>query len=116
MKTYTEEDKTDAKGGLPATLAEFIDSPDLVKVFTDIKEAFQLNLRQTAAVIEVSTLTLLGLESETDFPLSARTALPELSKENLDGIVKHANDHIFTEAKRRLLESRKPSDTERGGV
>ncbi len=102
MKTYLTEEKSAAKNKLPAPLSQFLDSPDLAKIYADIEKKFRLNLRQIAALIEIIELTLVGLEPESNFPNNARATLPEFSSTQLEGIIENVDERIFFDAKRRL--------------
>ena len=109
MKTYSTEEKGAARNALPRALSEFLDSPELKKTYADIREGLRLNLRQAGAFIEITEVTLSGLEPESDFARNIRAALPELSKENFDELIVRANSGIFSEARKRLRDAQTKS-------
>jgi hypothetical protein len=105
MKDYTQEEIANAMASVPPPIRSFISSTALRTIYTGIREKHKLNLRQIWAVTELSTVTLLGLESQSAFETNLHQLLPELSNATTHELVADVNTRIFKEARRRLEES-----------
>jgi hypothetical protein len=105
MKTYTVQEREDAKGRLPAPIADFVGSESLTNIYLGIRTKLKLNLRQLVIMTEIANLTLLGLEPEHALETNLHQYLPELSNADTKELAADLNDRVFKEAQRRLREN-----------
>lgn len=102
MKTYTAEERIEARKKLPRPVSDFFVSPEIITIYGGIAKKLTLNLHQNSAMRDVVNATLLGLEPEHALETNLHQALPELSNVMTRELVADINDRVFKEAKRRL--------------
>ena len=102
MKTYTTEERIEARKKLPRPVSDFFVSPEITNIYGGIAKKLALNLRQNSLMRDVVNATLLGLEPEHALETNLQQALPELSNVATRELVADINDRVFKEAKRRL--------------
>lgn len=105
MKTYTNEERAEAKRKLPQPLSDFLSSDTITNLYMGITEKNKLNLRQGNVMSIVTNSTLIGLEPESALETNFHHELPELSNERVRMLVEDLNTRIFKEAQRRLKEN-----------
>lgn len=105
MKSHTRQEEEAAQKKLPQSLADFLGSETLSKLYLGIRDKLKLNLRQLMAMSGVVNATLLGLEEEGSLEANLHQYLPELSNADMRELVADINDRILKEARRRLREN-----------
>ncbi|MDE2079168.1 MAG: hypothetical protein KGI73_02160 [Patescibacteria group bacterium] len=105
MKTYTPEERRQAKLKIPKPVQDFLDSNILLDIYKGMIQKNKLNWRQGGAVTEVANNTLLGLESVSELETNLHQTLPELSAATLRELIEDINDRVFKEAQRRVREN-----------
>ena len=110
MKSYTDEEKTQAEKKLPPPVLDFLLSPALSTIYIGIQNKHKLDLRQLGLLSEVVNVTLMGLEPESALETNLHQTIHELSNEGTRELAADINDRVFKEARRRLAEDvREPS-------
>ncbi|MBP6945723.1 MAG: hypothetical protein KBC74_02380 [Candidatus Pacebacteria bacterium] len=105
MKTYSKEERAEAKDKLPKPVRDFLSSNTITEIYDGLIKKNHLNLWQGSLMSKVANLTLLGLEPMSALETNLHQALPELSSATMREIVNDLNDRIFKEASRRLREN-----------
>lgn len=105
MKTYSKEEREEAKDKLPKPVRGFLSSNTITEIYGGLIKKHGLNLWQGSLMSKVANLVLLGLEPLSALETNLHQVLPELSSATTREIVNDLNDRIFKEASRRLHEN-----------
>jgi len=105
MKTYSKEERIEAKNNLPRPVSGFLSSNTITEIYDGLIKKHHLNLWQGSLVSKTANLILLGLEPQSSIETNLHQVLPELSSATTREIVNDLNDRIFKEASRRLHEN-----------
>jgi len=105
MKTYSVEERTEAKKKLPRPVLDFLLSPTISNIYVGMQKKHNLDFRQLVLFCDVTNLTLMGLEPQSALETNLHQAMHELSNEGTRELVADTNDRVFKEAQRRLREN-----------
>lgn len=105
MKTYSKEERVEAKDKLPKPVRDFLSSNTITEIYDGLIKKNHLNLWQGSLMSKIANLTLLGLEPMSALETNLHQALPELSSATMRELVNDLNDRIFKETSRRLREN-----------
>lgn len=105
MKSFTREEKTEAKKKIPKPVLDFLLSPTLSDIYLGIQKKHGLDFRQLFLFCEIVNATLMNLEPQSALETNMHQAMHELSNEQARELVADINDRVFKEAQRRLREN-----------